>query len=108
MSTSPPDSPAPERYAALALQIATACVNDCPDRAAARARMAASLERIAASVAASKGFIRQFSGLDESSRALIEDLCAGHIASGGIVVIASHQPFRLHDTRQLDLAEFAA
>lgn len=49
-----------------------------------------------------------FSGLDESSRALIEDLCAGHIASGGIVVIASHQPFRLHDTRQLDLAEFAA
>ncbi len=49
-----------------------------------------------------------FSGLDENSRALIEDLCAGHIASGGIAVIASHQPFRLHNIRQLDLAEFVA
>lgn len=64
MSTKPADSPAPERYAALALQIATACVNDCPDRAAARDRMAASLARVGASVAASKGFIRQFSGID--------------------------------------------
>jgi hypothetical protein len=55
MSTKPADSPAPERYAALALQIATACVNDCPDRAAARDLMAASLARVGASVAASKG-----------------------------------------------------
>ena len=49
-----------------------------------------------------------FSGLDENSRALIEILCAEHIASGGTVVIASHQPFQLHNTRQLDLAEFVA
>jgi len=64
MSTPTPDSPAPERYAALALQLSTACVNDCRDRATARERMAQNLARVGASVAASKGFIRQFSGID--------------------------------------------
>ena len=64
MSTPTPDSPAPERYAALALQLSTACVNDCRDRATARERMAWNLARVGASVAASKGFIRQFSGID--------------------------------------------
>lgn len=64
MNASTPDNPVPERYAALALQVATDCINDCPDRASARARMAASIQRIGASVAASKGFIRQFSGIE--------------------------------------------
>jgi deaminated glutathione amidase len=53
---------APLRYAALALQFSTACVNDCPDREAARARMRQNLDRAHRSVAASKAFIRQFSG----------------------------------------------
>ena len=35
------------RYAALALQIATACVNDCADRASARQRMAENVARVA-------------------------------------------------------------
>jgi heme exporter protein A len=48
------------------------------------------------------------SGLDESGRALIEVLCAEQVAKGGIIVIASHQPFGLPDIRQLALAEFAA
>lgn len=47
-----------------------------------------------------------FSGLDEHGRALIEELCAEQIDLGGIVVIASHQPFQLPNTRQLALAEF--
>lgn len=64
MNTETLASPAPERYAALALQLETHCVNDCPDRAAARDRMAASIGRIGASVAGSKAFIRQFSGLE--------------------------------------------
>ncbi len=55
---------APGRYAALALQLTTACVNDCPDRAAARQRMADNLAHVAASVAASKAFVRQYSGGD--------------------------------------------
>lgn len=67
MSNKSPETPTPrdapvERYAALALQVATACVNDCPDRAAARSRMAENLARAHRSVAASKAFIRSFSG----------------------------------------------
>lgn len=64
MNNPPQDGPPPERYAALALQVSTACVNDCPDRAAARERMAQNLARVGASVGASKAFIRQFSGSD--------------------------------------------
>lgn len=54
----------PERYAALALQFATACVNDCPDRESARRRMTENLARVQRSVTASKAFIRQFSGIE--------------------------------------------
>ncbi len=54
----------PERYAALALQIATECVNACADRAAARARMADNITHARRAIAASKGFIRQFSGIE--------------------------------------------
>jgi predicted amidohydrolase len=57
-------TPAVARYAALALQIATACVNDCTDRASARARMAENLARVRRSLAGSKGFIRQYNGVD--------------------------------------------
>ncbi len=56
-------SPSP-RYGALAVQLATACVNDCPDQASARARMAASIARIHRAVAGSKAFIRQYNGTD--------------------------------------------
>jgi predicted amidohydrolase len=44
-------------YRALALQVACHAVNKCPDRAAARARMASSIERIARHVRAAKGFL---------------------------------------------------
>ncbi|MCK6371636.1 MAG: nitrilase [Gammaproteobacteria bacterium] len=63
MSNNPPVSTVP-RYAALALQIATDCVNDCPDRASARSRMADSLARLRRSLAGSRGFIRQYNGVD--------------------------------------------
>ncbi len=52
------------RYAALALQLATGCVNDCPDRASARSRMTENLARVRRSLAGSKGFIRQYNGVD--------------------------------------------
>jgi predicted amidohydrolase len=52
------------RYAALALQLSTACVNDCPDRTSARQRMAENIARVRRAVAASKGFIRQYNGVD--------------------------------------------
>jgi predicted amidohydrolase len=57
-------SPAASRYAALALQIATSCVNDCPDRAAARRRIAENLAHARRAVAASKSFIRLYNGTD--------------------------------------------
>lgn len=50
------------RYAALALQLTTACVNDCPDPAAARRRMADNLAHARRAVLASKAFVRQYSG----------------------------------------------
>jgi predicted amidohydrolase len=52
------------RYAALALQLATSCVNDCADRGSARARMMHNVERVRRAVAGSKGFIRQYNGVD--------------------------------------------
>jgi predicted amidohydrolase len=58
------DDTPPERYAALALQLSTACVNGCPDRESARRRMMENLARARRQVAASKAFIRQFSGIE--------------------------------------------
>lgn len=55
---------APGSYSALALQLATHCVNSCPDRASARARMADNIAKVRRAVAGSKAFIRQYSGED--------------------------------------------
>lgn len=46
-------------------------------------------------------------GLDTAGIALIEELIAGHLASGGLAVIASHQPITAN-AKILALAEFAA
>ena len=59
----------PDRYAALALQITTHCVNACPDRETARARMAENIARVRRSVAGSKAFINQYSG--EAARLVV-------------------------------------
>ena len=57
------DTPAPvERYNALALQIATRCVNQCPDRASARQQMLDNIAHIRTSVAGSHAFTQQYSG----------------------------------------------
>jgi predicted amidohydrolase len=63
MSSKSADAPL-ARYAALALQVATACVNDCADRAGARQRMSESIARVRRAVAGSKAFIRQYNGVD--------------------------------------------
>ena len=47
-------------------------------------------------------------GLDPRGAALVSQLVTAHCRSGGIAVIASHQPFALADLRQLNLKEFAA
>ena len=47
-------------------------------------------------------------GLDARGAALVSQLVTAHCRSGGIAVIASHQPFALADLRQLNLKEFAA
>lgn len=54
----------PGTYSALALQLRTHCVNACPDRESARARMAENIARVRRAVAGSKAFIRQYSGED--------------------------------------------
>ena len=55
---------APPRYAALALQLATHCVNDCRDGPSARERIAENLRRVRRAVGGSRAFIRQFNGVD--------------------------------------------
>lgn len=62
MSSEPTDAIA--RYAALALQVSTRCVNTCPDIQSARARMLENVAHIRALVLGSKAFIRQFSGME--------------------------------------------
>ncbi len=63
MSNNGPRTAVP-RYAALALQLATACVNDCPDRTRARERMAGSIRHVRRATAGAKAFIRQYNGTD--------------------------------------------
>lgn len=46
-------------------------------------------------------------GLDGQAVKLAEKLVGEHCESGGIVVIASHQPFALPTMHRLELAEFA-
>jgi heme exporter protein A len=47
-------------------------------------------------------------GLDAHAVMLTETLAAEHCASGGIALIASHQPFTLPDMQTLPLADYAA
>ncbi|WP_126175622.1 heme ABC exporter ATP-binding protein CcmA [Tsuneonella rigui] len=47
-------------------------------------------------------------GLDVRAAEQLQHQVAEHRARGGIVVIASHQPFALPDGKQIDLAKFAA
>jgi heme exporter protein A len=46
-------------------------------------------------------------GLDTRGVAMVEELVAGHVAAGGLALIASHQPFALPGLRRLDLADYA-
>ncbi len=63
MSNKSPEAPV-SRFAALALQLATACVNDCTDRGSARQRMSENVARARRAVTGSKAFIRQYNGVD--------------------------------------------
>lgn len=47
-------------------------------------------------------------GLDAGAARLIETLTASHCANGGIVLVASHQPFALSGMATLTLADYAA
>ncbi len=47
-------------------------------------------------------------GLDVAAVALVEAIVAEHCASGGIALVASHQPIALPGARVLALSDFAA
>lgn len=108
MNAKPPDGPAPERYAALALQFATACVNDCRDRAAVRERMGENLARVGASVAASKAFIRQFSGIDVKLVVLPEYFLTGFPMGESIPVWRDKAALAIDGPEYRALADIAA
>jgi len=108
MSTTTPEAQSPERYAALALQFATACVNDCPDRAAARERMAGNLARVGAAVAASKAFIRQFSGIEVRLVVLPEYFLTGFPMGESIAVWRDKAALAIDGPEYQGLADIAA
>ncbi len=108
MSTEAPDRPPPERYAALALQVATHCINDCRDRTAARERMAQNLARVGASVAASKGFIRQFSGIEVRLVVLPEYFLTGFPIAESIPVWRDKAALVIDGPEYEGLADIAA
>jgi predicted amidohydrolase len=108
MNTTTPETPAPERYAALALQIATACVNDCRDRDAAEQRMAENLARVGASVAASKGFIRQYSGIETKLVVLPEYFLTGFPLGESVAVWRDKAALAIDGPEYRALAEIAA
>jgi predicted amidohydrolase len=108
MSTATPDTPAPERYGALALQFATACVNDCGDRDAARQRMRENLARVGASVAASKGFIRQYSGIETKLVVLPEYFLTGFPLGESVPVWRDKAALAIDGPEYRALAEIAA
>jgi deaminated glutathione amidase len=108
MNTEAKDRPPPERYAALALQLATACINDCPDRTAARERMTQNLTRVGASVAASKGFIRQFSGIEVRLVVLPEYFLTGFPMGESIPVWRDKAALVIDGPEYQGLADIAA
>lgn len=108
MNTTPPESPAPDRYAALALQFATACVNDCRDRDAARQRMAENLARVGSSVAASKAFIRQYSGIETKLVVLPEYFLTGFPLGESVAVWRDKAALSIDGPEYQALAEIAA
>jgi predicted amidohydrolase len=71
------DDHAPPTYSALALQLATDCVNGCPDRESAREMMRASLARIGPVLRTSVMFVKQYSGLDVKLVVLPEYVLTG-------------------------------
>jgi heme exporter protein A len=71
-------------------------------------RKRAALARLAAQGAPVWLLDEPLNGLDVAAVELVQTLTAEHCASGGIALIASHQPFALPVMKQLLLAEFAA
>ncbi len=71
-------------------------------------RKRAALARLAAQAAPIWLLDEPLNGLDVAAVRLVQTLTAEHCASGGIALIASHQPFALPAMKQLVLAEFAA
>lgn len=71
-------------------------------------RKRAALARLAAQAAPIWLLDEPLNGLDVAAVELVQALTAEHCASGGIALIASHQPFALPAVKQLVLAEFAA
>jgi heme exporter protein A len=71
-------------------------------------RKRAALARLVAQNAVIWLLDEPLNGLDILAARLVQDLTAAHCASGGVALIASHQPFHLPRCTQLPLADFAA
>ena len=71
-------------------------------------RKRAALARVAASQAAIWLLDEPLNGLDTQWAAVAQERIAAHLADGGAVVIASHQPLALAGVRELALREYVA
>ena len=71
-------------------------------------RKRAALARLLAQYAPLWLLDEPLNGLDSAAVALVEQLIARHCASGGIALVASHQPIALPGAATLNLPDFAA
>lgn len=103
------DGIAPARMAEAMAAAALADLADVPVRHLSTGqRKRAALARVIAQGAPVWLLDEPLNGLDTASVAMVEALVARHCASGGICVLASHQPVAVPGLARLDLAEFAA
>lgn len=70
-------------------------------------RKRATLARVAASGASIWMLDEPANGLDDASQAMLGDVMTRHLAGGGVILAASHQPLPLAGAREILLANYA-
>ena len=103
------DGVCPNRLAATTERLGIAHLLDVPVRYLSTGqRKRAALARLIGQAPPIWLLDEPLNGLDKDATALVARLAGEHCATGGICLVASHQPFALAGMTALDLAEFAA
>ena len=103
------DQPDPAQNAAAINQLGLGDLLDVPVRYLSTGqKKRAALVRVIGQNAPIWVLVEPLNGLDRDAVALVETLVSRHCTSGGIAVIASHQPFAMADMARFDLESCTA